>query len=170
MRQHWCTLPLVILLSSRAVVLLQHCNVEGEQCCKDVSALLRGTSLPTIMSVTKTVQLRTLNELPTRSSPLLLVITVAWAVSSMIMSEMLLILTGCEFEVVEAPLEEPVLSHYRAAARMWNQLRREFLYAAEQASPLSSATNPGSSIFFSAQHRERNYSHVTRLFQETCQL
>ncbi|BDA46474.1 Protein strawberry notch homolog 1 [Coccomyxa sp. Obi] len=40
---------------------------------------------------------------------------------------------GCEFEVVEAPLEEPVLSHYRAASRMWNQLRREFLYAAEQA-------------------------------------
>jgi hypothetical protein len=39
---------------------------------------------------------------------------------------------GCEFEVIEAPLEEPVLSHYRAAARMWNQLRREFLYAAEQ--------------------------------------
>lgn len=34
--------------------------------------------------------------------------------------------------MVEAPLEEPVLSHYRAAARMWNQLRREFLYAAEQ--------------------------------------
>ncbi len=43
-------------------------------------------------------------------------------------------LAGCEFEVVEAPLEEPVLSHYRAAARMWNQLRREFLYAAEQVS------------------------------------
>ena len=54
-----------------------------------------------------------------------------------------LIVTGCEFEVVEAPLEEPVLSHYRAAARMWNQLRREFLYAAEQASPASTALTLG---------------------------
>ena len=44
---------------------------------------------------------------------------------------------GCEFQVVEAPLEEPFLGYYRASARMWNQLRREFLYAAEQvASPL----------------------------------
>lgn len=39
---------------------------------------------------------------------------------------------GCEFQVVEAPLEEPFLGYYRASARMWNQLRREFLYAAEQ--------------------------------------
>ena len=39
--------------------------------------------------------------------------------------------------MVEAPLEEPFLGYYRASARMWNQLRREFLYAAEQvASPL----------------------------------
>ncbi|KAK9819870.1 hypothetical protein WJX72_003467 [[Myrmecia] bisecta] len=41
--------------------------------------------------------------------------------------------TGAEFEVVEAELEEPVRSQYAAAARMWNQLRREFLYAVEQA-------------------------------------
>lgn len=34
--------------------------------------------------------------------------------------------------MVEAPLEEPFLGYYRASARMWNQLRREFLYAAEQ--------------------------------------
>lgn len=36
--------------------------------------------------------------------------------------------------MVEAPLEEPFLGYYRASARMWNQLRREFLYAAEQVS------------------------------------
>ena len=29
-------------------------------------------------------------------------------------------------------MEEPFLGYYRASARMWNQLRREFLYAAEQ--------------------------------------
>ena len=34
--------------------------------------------------------------------------------------------------MIEAPLEEPVLGYYKAAAKMWNQLRREFLYAAEQ--------------------------------------
>ena len=34
--------------------------------------------------------------------------------------------------MVEAPLEEPVLGYYKAAAKIWNQLRREFLYAAEQ--------------------------------------
>lgn len=43
-----------------------------------------------------------------------------------------LVAAGCEFQVVEAPLEEPFLGYYRASARMWNQLRREFLYAAEQ--------------------------------------
>ena len=43
---------------------------------------------------------------------------------------------GCEFQVVEAPLEEPFLGYYRASARMWNQLRREFLYAAEQVASL----------------------------------
>ena len=49
---------------------------------------------------------------------------------------------GCEFQVIEAPLEEPVLGYYKAAAKMWNQLRREFLYAAEQARPLIPCT-PG---------------------------
>lgn len=41
--------------------------------------------------------------------------------------------TGAEFEVVEAPLETEMSEQYEAAAGMWNQLRREFLYAAEQA-------------------------------------
>ncbi len=30
-------------------------------------------------------------------------------------------------------MEQPVQGQYEAAAKMWNQLRREFLYAAEQA-------------------------------------
>ncbi|KAL3149047.1 hypothetical protein ABBQ32_001892 [Trebouxia sp. C0010 RCD-2024] len=41
--------------------------------------------------------------------------------------------SGAEFEVVEAPLETEMSEQYEAAAGMWNQLRREFLYAAEQA-------------------------------------
>ena len=41
--------------------------------------------------------------------------------------------TGAEFEVVEAELGEDMTKKYVAAAGMWNQLRREFLYAAEQA-------------------------------------
>ena len=41
--------------------------------------------------------------------------------------------SGAEFEVVEAGLEEQMAEQYTAAASMWNQLRREFLYAAEQA-------------------------------------
>ena len=40
---------------------------------------------------------------------------------------------GAEFEVVEARLEDQMAEQYAAAASMWNQLRREFLYAAEQA-------------------------------------
>jgi len=40
---------------------------------------------------------------------------------------------GAEFEVVEAGLEDQMARQYAAAASMWNQLRREFLYAAEQA-------------------------------------
>lgn len=40
--------------------------------------------------------------------------------------------SGTEFETVEIPLEEPVASQYEAAARMWNELFREFLYAEEQ--------------------------------------
>ncbi|KAL0035121.1 hypothetical protein WJX79_001613 [Trebouxia sp. C0005] len=40
---------------------------------------------------------------------------------------------GAEFEVVEAGLEGEMAQQYAAAASMWNQLRREFLYAAEQA-------------------------------------
>ena len=48
------------------------------------------------------------------------------------MTHDVLVAAGCEFQVVEAPLEEPFLGYYRASARMWNQLRREFLYAAEQ--------------------------------------
>ena len=48
------------------------------------------------------------------------------------MTHDVLVVAGCEFQVVEAPLEEPFLGYYRASARMWNQLRREFLYAAEQ--------------------------------------
>ena len=42
-------------------------------------------------------------------------------------------LAGAEFEVVEAALETEMSEQYGAAAGMWNQLRREFLYAAEQA-------------------------------------
>ena len=42
-------------------------------------------------------------------------------------------LAGAEFEVVEAALEAEMSEQYGAAAGMWNQLRREFLYAAEQA-------------------------------------
>ena len=34
---------------------------------------------------------------------------------------------------MEAALEADMLEQYGAAASMWNQLRREFLYAAEQA-------------------------------------
>ena len=48
---------------------------------------------------------------------------------------------GCEFQVVEAPLEEPFLGYYRASARMWNQLRREFLYAAEQVASSAHASS-----------------------------
>lgn len=40
---------------------------------------------------------------------------------------------GAEFEVVEAALEAEMTEQYSAAASMWNQLRREFLYAAEKA-------------------------------------
>ena len=43
---------------------------------------------------------------------------------------------GAEFEVVESALEEPVKGQYSTAARMWNQLRREFLYAIEQATQI----------------------------------
>ena len=35
--------------------------------------------------------------------------------------------------MVEAALETEMSEQYGAAASMWNQLRREFLYAAEQA-------------------------------------
>ena len=39
--------------------------------------------------------------------------------------------TGAEFEVVEAALEADMQQQYAAAAGMWSQLRREFLYATE---------------------------------------
>ena len=39
--------------------------------------------------------------------------------------------TGAEFEVVEADLEADMQQQYGAAAGMWSQLRREFLYAVE---------------------------------------
>jgi len=35
--------------------------------------------------------------------------------------------------VVESGLEEPLKTQYSAAAKMWSQIRREFLYAIEQA-------------------------------------
>lgn len=35
---------------------------------------------------------------------------------------------------MESELEEPLKTQYSAAARMWSQIRREFLYAVEQAS------------------------------------
>lgn len=35
--------------------------------------------------------------------------------------------TGAEFQTVEAPLEEPIASQYRAATAAWSQLFREFL-------------------------------------------
>lgn len=39
---------------------------------------------------------------------------------------------GAEFQTLEAPLEEPIKSQYSAAAQMWNELFREFLFAEEQ--------------------------------------
>lgn len=50
------------------------------------------------------------------------------------MSRVACISAGAEFEVVESELEEPLKTQYTAAARMWSQIRREFLYAIEQAS------------------------------------
>jgi hypothetical protein len=46
---------------------------------------------------------------------------------------------GAEFETVEAPLEAPVAGQYAAAARMWNELFREFMYAEEQAEAAAAA-------------------------------
>ena len=39
---------------------------------------------------------------------------------------------GAEFAVVEERLPADVAEQYKQAADMWNQLRREFLYAAEK--------------------------------------
>lgn len=39
--------------------------------------------------------------------------------------------SGAQFQVVEAALEADMQQQYGAAAGMWSQLRREFLYAAE---------------------------------------
>ena len=50
--------------------------------------------------------------------------------------------------MVEAPLEEPFLGYYRASARMWNQLRREFLYAAEQVASLVGTCTRGCSCSY----------------------
>ena len=41
-------------------------------------------------------------------------------------------LAGAEFAVVEEHLPPDVAEQYKQAADMWNQLRREFLYAAEK--------------------------------------
>lgn len=40
---------------------------------------------------------------------------------------------GAEFDTVMCELEEPVRTQYEQAAEMWNNLRREFLYAQELA-------------------------------------
>ena len=65
---------------------------------------------------------------------------------------------GAEFEVVESELEEPLKSQYSAAARMWSQIRREFLYAIEQASSSKEEDGPkrGNMLwrfFWAAQQR-----------------
>ncbi len=41
-------------------------------------------------------------------------------------------MAGAEFAVVEEHLPADVAEQYKQAADMWNQLRREFLYAAEK--------------------------------------
>ena len=67
-------------------------------------------------------------------------------------------ISGAEFEVVESELEEPLKSQYCAAARMWSQIRREFLYAIEQASVSKEEEGPkrGNMLwrfFWAAQQR-----------------
>lgn len=67
-------------------------------------------------------------------------------------------ISGAEFEVVESELEEPLKTQYSAAARMWSQIRREFLYAIEQASNGKEEEGPkrGSMLwrfFWAAQQR-----------------
>ena len=69
---------------------------------------------------------------------------------------------GAEFEIVECALEEPVKSQYRMAAKMWNQLRREFLYALEQASQADDETPKRGAMlwrFFWACH-QRFFRHM----------
>ena len=63
--------------------------------------------------------------------------------------------------MVEAELEEPVRSQYTAAARMWNQMRREFLYAAEQAEAGGSMPKRGNMLWraFWAAH-QRFFRHM----------
>ena len=60
--------------------------------------------------------------------------------------------------MVESELEEPLKTQYSAAARMWSQIRREFLYAIEQASNGKEEEGPkrGSMLwrfFWAAQQR-----------------
>ena len=71
------------------------------------------------------------------------------------------IYAGAEFEVVESELEEPVKGQYSAAACMWNQLRREFLYAAEQAEASGAAPKKGNLLWraFWASH-QRFFRHM----------
>lgn len=69
---------------------------------------------------------------------------------------------GAEFEIVESALEEPVRTQYKTSAKMWNQLRREFLYALEQASPMDEEQpKKGTSLwrFFWASH-QRFFRHM----------
>ena len=57
--------------------------------------------------------------------------------------------------MIEAPLEEPVLGYYKAAAKMWNQLRREFLYAAEQARHIPKRYPACPSVMFQSASYQR---------------
>ena len=80
---------------------------------------------------------------------------------------------GAEFEVVQLELEEPLKSQYGAAAKMWSQLRREFLYALEQvAEGQEEGTNKkgGNMLwrFFWASH-QRFFRHMC-MAAKVCQI
>ena len=49
---------------------------------------------------------------------------------------------GAEFEIVEAPLEEPMASQYSRAAAAWSKLFREFLAAEEAAAAAEGSAAP----------------------------